>query len=361
MDQELFSPEENAARRKFHELFCTKYLYTGTKKGALNTDSWNANILWDILQSVHGQTILTPNDIETILQISGMYDASGELYFHFNDQTPLSKTILHAIAPYISTNAFVRGNQELQGRVFNSVATFYHSCCCNLDLPSEKIDCNEVYEAYQKWCTVNGMLVLSNRTFSKKMRECGCSPKKGYLNKKCGVMYYQMRLDRKEVTKVAQQTRKTEEKEAYEFDDRAENEDVIKNESFAEESISREAEVSDADDIRDCGTDVEDNEGDVGYKGAEDTSRSASDEPAIDEDGFDWESGEYVDNKASTGTHKSVPRELGTEVKRIFKQLKISYRLSPESFSRKDFEDALYSGGITPTEELFGEFIKYIQ
>ena len=364
MDNMLFSPEENAARRKFHELFCTKYLYTGAKKGALNTDSWNANILWDILGSVYGQTILTPADIETMLQMGGMYDSSGELYFHYSEQTPMSKTILHAISPYISTNAFIRGNQELQGRVSNSVASFYHACCCNLDIELQKRYCNDVYAAYQEWCTINGMLVMSSRTFSKKMRDCGCPPKKGYMDKKCGVMYYHIRLDEKEVNKIVQQTRtpeKFQEEDEFQNDAGAGVASVTQTASRAEEkvaTIKEESEIFVAGHLRNF-----DDDGSNDEIVTEDGSESSADESTIDEDGFDWEAGDYIPSrdKSVTGGSKGSTKELSPELKHVFKQLKITYRISPEHFSRKEFNQALEDCGIAPTDEIFEEFIKYVQ
>lgn len=368
MDKMLFSPEENAARRKFHELFCTKYLHTGTKKGALNADSWNANILWDILRHVQGQTILTPDDIETILQIGGMYDQAGELYFHFSEQTPMSKTILSAISPYISTNAFVRGNQELQGRVMNSVASFYKACCCNLEVSSEKRYCNDVYDAYREWCTINGLLVLSNRTFSKKMRECGCPPKKGYLDKKCGVMYYQIRLDVKEVTNIVKQTgtSQTNEEKGDSDNGRAKDQIVAEASNRTEEEVYTEAEDIITGSLRGFDDDVQ-NDAELTadeYGDPEDADEDGDprDADSFDEDGFDWGTGEYstaVDRPVSGGGQNGS-KGLKPEIKRVFRQLKITYRVAPEHFTREDFNKALQDEGILPADEIFGEFLKYV-
>ena len=177
----IFTEQEQLSRRQFHELFCTRYLYTGKRKGALNEDSWNSDILYDILRNVYSGNVLTPQDIEAILHVGGMFDADGNLFFHYREETPIIKEILYAMSPFITNAAFIRCKQKLSSDTTDSVAAFVVRCCTNPYQGNEKILVKDLFDYYTNWCALNGELASSKKVFSRRLSEIGFRIKKGYL------------------------------------------------------------------------------------------------------------------------------------------------------------------------------------
>ena len=402
----IFTEQENQSRRQFHELFCTKYLYTGKARGALNENSWTSDTLYDILRNVYEGTILTPQDIETILQIGGMYDADGKLFFHYREETPVIKEILYAMSPFITESSYIRLKQRLASGSNNSsdsIATFVKLCCTNTDIEPEKIPLKQLYEYYSYWCALNRELVTSKRVFSRRLSELGFSVKKGYVNGDSGILYAIIRLDKEEVNKDAQQERT--QAEAEEELDGAKSlrdvhgtgAEVLKHLVEGETSSLQEDEGGEDTSAVSRGSNGEHEEddgnhftvkpviyGDVKGGITEDADSGSVASNAGSEDNFDWSS-EDTDtedgddspaevNQAGAGQivipvfdifnrkdAEDFVRTLPYNIRMAFKQMKITYRIAPDEFEQEEFENVVRSLGINNVnmDDLFKLFLTY--
>ena len=386
----IFTEEEQRSRRQFHELFCTRFLYTGKKKGALNEDSWTADTLYDILRNAYSGNLLTPQDIEAMLQVGGMYDADGSLFFHYREDTPMVKEILYAMSPFITTKAFIRCKQRLAGPTADSVAAFVVRCCTNPSQGNEKMLIRELYDYYIQWCALNEEIPTSKKVFNRRLSEIGFRIKKGYLNGKSGVLYVMIRLDKEEANRNAKPQRAQTEETFRELTTAVQDvdgtgakvlEDLIEasTRSLPEDEGGQDATTS-------CRGSDDEHEADVRVGEVS----NASVEVTGYEDDFDWgatydddedddpEDGSDTPAKSTqTGTGEIiVPTSVTTKeeaeafiktlpynVRTTFKQMKITYRISPDDFGIDEFEPAVRSLGITDinVSELFRLFQLYAE
>ncbi|MFI3171143.1 MAG: primase-like DNA-binding domain-containing protein [Eubacteriales bacterium] len=186
----IFNDQENMFRRQFHEIFCTKYLITCKPEEAVHDDSWSPDILQDILLTLYPSNELTQTDIETILNIGGMYTVGNALCFTYQKETPMFPEMLSAIMPYITTEAFVKFKQSMQGRDADAVANFINCCCIETHEERISISKRDLYDAYLLYCDATQSKEVGSYTFHKRMETLGYPCKKGYLKGKCGVTYY---------------------------------------------------------------------------------------------------------------------------------------------------------------------------
>ena len=385
----IFTEEEQRSRRQFHELFCTRFLHTGKKKGALNEDSWTADTLYDILRNAYDGNLLTPQDIEAILQVGGMYDADGNLFFHYREDTPMIKEILYAMSPFITTKAFIRCKQRLGGPTADSVAAFVVRCCTNPSQGNEKMLIRELYDYYTNWCALNDEMPTSKKVFNRRLSEIGFRIKKGYINGKSGVLYVIIRLDKEEANRNAKPQRAQTEEAFRELAAAVRDVDgtgakVLEN--LIEASARRLSEDEGGQDAATSsrGSDDE-HEADVrvgeepglpdevaGYDDDFDWGATYDDEDDDPEDGSDApakpaqaRTGEIIVPISVTTKEEAEAfiKTLPYNVRSAFKQMKITYRISPDNFEMDEFEPAVRSLGITDinVSELFRLFQLYAE
>lgn len=203
-----YSPEERAARRQFFQLFCGKYLYECDKADAICAEPWTAEIMYDILQNLYPDNILTPTDIQTIIFMSGMLPRTRDhLYFGYHWDNGVSKEIITAIGPYISDEAYIKLNHTLRGALSTSAEEFYEACCMNPKIPERKITLAEAYDMYIRWCAANLKGGITKKLFVKILNKKGHRTLKGYINGKCGVNYVTMSIDEGRVEQYAEPRR----------------------------------------------------------------------------------------------------------------------------------------------------------
>lgn len=382
----IFEEKELQARRQFHELFGTKYLYTGPRNKALNEDSWNATILGDILHSMHSENPLTYEDIETIIQIGGMVDPKGEMYFHYQADTPMVKEVLTAISPYITKEAFVQCSQKLHGRAKDTVAEFMVKCC-TADVPAKRMEATELYSNYTTWCECNMLGAVSRHAFYVRMNALGIIKRKGYVNGRCGVTYYMVQLDEKEVLKDVQSCRKKTEEESQHVEEplryvvrprKAVPPEVVPEATESLPQLIEEADVATvdtgsdeqvADDVKEDGAvneRIEQNPSDDSVSDVPDTIDDAPDSPEpVEVVGVspDQADSPATDNKAGTGSPLTV-KKLPMHVRQCFRLMKITYRVAPEHFTQEEFQDTYAAASLPPIEgasieDLYQLFLDY--
>ena len=388
----IFTEQEQLSRRQFHELFCTRYLYTGKRKGALNEDSWTADTLYDILRGVYSNNELTPQDIEAILHVGGMFDTDGNLFFHYRDDTPIVKELLYAMSPYITTKAFIKFKQRMGGNSADSVAAFVVRCCTNPDQGNTKMLIGELYEYYTTWCALNDEIASSKKVFSRRLSEIGFRIKKGYVNGRSGVLYVMIKLD-KEAANTSVKPKRTQAEEAQRIYSTTALRDVDGTGAKVLEDLIKTSTRSLSEDegrqdiaASDGGSNVEHAE-DVRIGQEYGVSGQADEYLPGDDDDFDWgASDEYEDPEdrdsavgeiaaARTG-EIIVPVSVSTKeeaeafiktlpynIRTAFKQMKITYRISPDNFEMDEFEPAVRSLGIKDinVSELFRLFQLYAE
>lgn len=387
----IFTEQEQLSRRQFHELFCTKYLYTGKRKGALNEESWTADTLYDILRVVYTDNQLTPQDIEAILHVGGMFDADGNLFFHYRADTPIIKEILYAMSPFITNAAFIRCKQKLSSDTTDSVAAFVVRCCTNPEQGNEKILIKELYEYYTNWCVLNAELAVSKKVFSRRLSEIGFRIKKGYLNGNSGVLHVIIKLD-KEAANTSAKPQRTQTEEKAELECATALRDVDGTGAKVLEDLIKAAtsslpEDEGREDVTTGGRGS--NRKYAEDDGSDNATVSDGEEPAFDgsadEDDFDWGAddsdsedgddalGEVV---AARAREVMIPEGITTKeeaeafiktlpynIRTAFKQMKITYRISPDSVNMHEFELLVRSLGIVDNdvEKMFHVFVLYAE
>lgn len=400
----IFNEQEMKSRRQFHEIFCTRFLTTCDKKDALHAESWNSNILYDILHSIYKDNILVPKDIETILHISGMLDRQGEIYFKYCEETPTLGVMVNAMSNFITTKAYVRLKQQIDATSLNSVEVFVRVCCSNYNIPTSKILAAELYEHYLVWCSVKDCLSLSRKAFHKCIAESGITSRKGYLNGNSGIRYYVVRLDMQEVYGIGKPEGTSKEKDQKTSDgeqsiwdvDRTRNEiyaelistekrNVSQDEGREDSAASDGGDLSEYDenDFIDQTTDEiiscddiipsEDRSADaknsnivqpksltdfnfskIGSSAATESTKSGERSFADEDEG-----------RASAGSAIEVDppslqdrlMDLPTEIRQNFKLMKITYRIASEHFTFEDFKEGV---GVTKDlDALYELFLEY--
>lgn len=385
----IFTEQEQLSRRQFHELFCTRYLYTGSRKGALNEDSWTADTLYDILRNAYTNNQLTPQDIETMLHIGGMFDANGDLFFHYREDTPMIKEILYAMSPFISTKAFIKCKQRLGGLTADSVASFVVRCCTNPDQGNEKMLIRDLYDYYTNWCAINDELSTSKKVFNRRLSEIGFRIKKGYVNGKSGVLYVMIKLDKEAAVRNAKPQRAQTEEAFRELAATIRDvdgtgakvlEDLIETSTRSlPEDEGRQnpaAGLSGSDDEHEA--DVRVSEEHVmpdevaGYDDDFDWGATYDDEDDDPEDGSDTpakpaqaRTGEIIIPVSVTTKEEAEAfiKTLPYNVRTAFKQMKITYRISPNNFELDEFEPVVRTLGIKDinVSELYRLFQLYAE
>ncbi|MEG1543041.1 MAG: hypothetical protein RR382_00760 [Tannerellaceae bacterium] len=374
----IFNEEEMASRRQFHELFCTKFLYTGDKKGAINEDPWNNIVINDILHVLHDNNILTPQDIETMMQMGGMYDHNHEAYFHYHRETPIIQEILASISPFISQAAFVKFKQLLNGRSTDSVTEFIQRCCNDQKAEMSGVTTVELYELYSTWCTLNRMPISPRHVLYTRVKSLGFKHKKGYLNGACGVTYFMIKFNREEVTKIAQSEGEASE-EGQDADSRQSLRDVTrtgttvrkkanqgKTPDVLQDEVRQDTPAGSGGDFAEHATDGtasgeadrnDANDDGIGRPVDTDTESSTSDIP---------EPRDFAPTEAHPeGTDADIQtrvKKLPMELRQSFKLLKATYRVSPEHFTEEDFKQAIDLvdvSGLQEEQTLYGLFLEY--
>ena len=375
----IFNEEEMASRRQFHELFCTKFLYTGDKRGAINEDSWNNIVLSDILHTLHDKNLLTPQDIETMMQMGGMYDHNHEAYFHYQKDTPIFQEILSAISPFISQAAFVRFKQLLNGRSTDSVAEFVQRCCNDTKSEMIGITTVELYELYCTWCTLNRMPVSPRHVLYARMKSLGFKHKKGYLKGACGVTYFMIPFNHEEVLKVAQSEGETSEEEGQDANSEQPLRDVARTgTTVRKKAVERKA--SDVlpnevrqDDAASSGGDFAGDEangpdgGEAGGNDADDDGSGRDDIPSTGDTNIQLpkDRDRLFAEAHSEGTEADIQtriKKLPMELRQSFKLLKATYRIAPEHFTEEDFNEAINLADVSGLQEeqtLYNLFLEY--
>ena len=389
----IFPEKEQRARRQFHELFCTRYLYTGKKKGALNEDSWTADTLYDILRNFYNDTILTPQDIETMLHVGGMFDAEGKLFFHYREDTPIVQELLHAISPFITTQAFIRFKQRLGGTSADSVAAFVVRCCTNPDQGNTKMLIRDLYDYYTAWCALNNEVATSKKVFNRRLSEIGFRIKKGYVNGRSGVLYITIKLD-KEAANTSAKPKRTPAEEAElgcaaplrNVDGTGAKvlEDLIKTSegSLPEDEGRQDIAASSGGSYLQHETNVRNyeevvqsdaaDEAVAGYDDDFDWGASYDDGDDDSEDGFDSPAkphptgaGEIIIPLSVTTKEdaEAFVKTLPYNIRTAFKQMKVTYRISPDNFELAEFEPVVRTLGIKDlnVSELFKLFRLYAE
>lgn len=387
----IFTEQEQLSRRQFHEIFCTKYLYTGSKRGALNEDTWTADTLHDILHGIYSSNLLTPQDIEAILHLGGMFDADGNLFFHYRSDTPMIKEILYAMSPYITKRAYIECKQKMGGADNNSVKNFVVRCCTNPDQGNEKVTLKDLYEHYSTWCALNFELTVSKKVFSRQLSEIGFRIKKGYIDGNSGVLYVVIKLDKEAVNTHVKSSRKAEEEKEYQLngattfrDDDGTGAKVLEDlvqaaarsvpedegrEDIAasrggsyfqhEEDVRSGAESGQSDQV---GGDISGDEDDFDW-GATDESVDAEDGSDAATETAATRAGEIVIPVGITTKEEAEAfvKTLPYEIRMAFKQMKITYRISSDDMEMEEFEHIVRSLGITDinVSELFRLFLLY--
>lgn len=374
----IFNEEEMVSRRQFHELFCTKYLYTGEKKDAINEDSWNNIVINDILHTLYENNVLTPQDIETMMQLGGMYNHNHETYFHYHAGTPIFKEVLSAMSPFITQAAFVRFKQLLNGRSMDSVAEFIQRCCNNTHAEMIGVSSVELYELYCTWCALNRFPVSARHVLYARMSAVGFKRKKGYLNGACGITYFMVRMNREEVLTDAQpegaQTEEGQEPDSVQS---------FRNVSRAGAKVRKEPVIKETPDVLpdEVGQDIAAGSGGDLAEHVEDGAVSETadisntpdevDGPTIDTDTEDTviqlpEDKDGVLTEAhpeGTGTDiQARVKKLPMELRQCFKLLKATYRISPEHFTEEDFNQsvsALDASVLQEDQTLYDLFLEY--
>jgi len=374
----IFNEEEMSSRRQFHELFCTKFLYTGDKKGAINEDSWNNIVINDILHVLYDSNVLTPQDIETMMQLGGMYDNNHEAYFHYHRETPIFQEILSAISPFITQAAFVRFKQLLNGRSTDSVAEFLQRCCNDPNVAFSGVTTVELYELYRTWCALNRMPVSPRHILYARVKALGFKHKKGYLNGACGVTYFMVKLNREEVTNIVQSQGAQEEEEQG-----TDSEQSFRNVSRArtavrEKVIERKAPDVLQDEVRtDTPTGRGGNSEEYATDGADGTivdennttdNDGGRDNISIAEDTIiqlPKDRDQLFAEAHSEGTGTDIQariKKLPMELRQCFKLLKATYRIAPEHFTEEDFKQAVGTVDVSELQEeqpLYDLFLEY--
>lgn len=415
----IFSPQEMEARRQFHRLFCTNLLHTCAPSKALHDSPWDSGVLWDILQHVYENNPLTPDDIETIVQISGMINAQGDLWFTVEKGAPLFKEFIVAISPYITNNNYVILKMRLGGTAGGTnVPLFYQDCCTDPKAPYVRVRQLDAYRLYEEWCRIHREQSVNRKTFRREFELCGVTSKKGYLEGKCGQSYYSLHLTVPE-EKVYEPKRTTpkyqEEKlpalpqvdfgrgsedaevdvvetetrvpilQEPEVDNAAPVGDVRKDETVVVETLFYDGPVDnllgedeDGGDVPDSSEEWEDtpNGDDGGVDGdgefPEDFGRDEADDGAWDDNEYEDSGSEAPAEAAGDGAKedaeriKAAVRSLPKNVREFFKLMKITYLVNPMNFRYEDFEDYAMAEDIltadpTQMKDLFTLFLSYAQ
>lgn len=387
----VFNVLEMRSRHQFHELFCTKYLYTGARGQALNDTPWNATILNDIVQTLYPGNVLTPNDIEAILNVGGFYDNTAELYFHYHDNTPLTRDILSAISPYITQEAYVLSMQKLLGNVDNSGEIFIKLCCMRLNKKPIRVPAKELYTLYQEWCTINGLFVLSKRAFNSTLINMGIKRGKGYVDGSSGIDFFMVRLSMEEEDWHVESPPKKASEQKGEDGEKSLRDVARRREKICgpviqyEESSVPSAEGGKNTSTGSTGVDVVD--GTTGRTASADDTASPSNPD--NEDDFDWgaEDGNGEDTTtfingtatdadparlSTPGEKVEIPEQLSQfnklplDVRQFCKMMKITYKVAPEHFTQQDFTQAYKLSGLATLQEkqlnkLYILFLEYVE
>ena len=372
----VFEQKEVLARQQFHSLFCADKLYSGVEQDAVNDQPWNEQIMWEILTRIYPANPLTPADISTIMQLCGMYREQG-LYFHYRDEQ-MPKFLIAALSPYITNKAFVKYSQEVQGTV-DTVKMFLKACCCNPKIKAIRVSTKDFYDIYSTWCVANMLVPMGKIVFAKYLKRIGYKITKGYVKGKCGVAFVMVAIDMERVNQFyerpAQEQERTEKEELHSEDDswreaQSRAEDVLER----QEEASREAD--DGSDVRygtgddqDVRKDTRTGTPDIGDRGTGDQDIGASGDGVADD------AGSSADQTDAEGTgHEPVAEsvravnptlervnKLPMALRRMFKELKMTYRVSPEHFNFDDFDVAVNNLGMKCDDYLRDLFQDYIE
>lgn len=387
----IFNEKEQEARRQFFRLFCTDLLHRCLPTKAIHADPWNADILWDILRNVHEDNPLVPSDIETIIQICGMADKSGYLWFTYDNPTPMFPELLAACSPYMTSDAYSKSKLALVGKdSSSSVYQFFNTCCRSSFAKITRVAHADLYRMYTEWCYQHKLAPTTPRAFRNDLVFQGVKAKKGYVDGKSGCAYYLVALDlRDEVwNSEPQRTEESRAQAAKEQDvawRRNEARPVAPRRTKEKVPVLQEPENPVAECEGDFGHDEEpDVENDWGYE--EDRDVDGTSEVLNPEDGDDGR-----DNPLSEDRHDSTEKSCGDQsepepkryyakgdsvkervkaldpaIRRFFKLMKITYRVNPDNFKFQDFQKYARMEGIfysddKALEDLFRLFVDYAE
>lgn len=394
-----YSPEERIARRQFFQLFCGNYLYECERGEALSEEPWTPEIIHDILITVYPDNPLTPSDIQTIIFLSGMLPRNRDhLYFGYRWESGITREIISAIGPYITNEAYIKLNHTLRGAMATSVEEFYEACCMNVKVPERKISVGDAYDLYIRWCAANFKGGMTKKMFVKLMNKRGHRTLKGYINGKCGVNYLVMSIDEGRVDQFAEPRREAFQRKTQtvkksmdavrpidgrrtEGPDEASSREassVLPSESQREvESIQKGGDDNHGEDRKEDGVHGITNEIEGVPSGFDIPVNSSQDaiggstEDAYGRSTETQSSGNGLEptQKSIGGESRRIPAEdirrrvnhLPKEQRDAFKELKFTYRASPELPTIEDFRENCKNWGFDGTQELFNMFLEYLR
>lgn len=383
----IFGPQEMMSRKQFYHLFCSKYIYAGERKGALNDQPWNAQIMYEILHKMFPQNILVPDDIEAITQIVGMWEPEG-VYFHCHENEPLAEPVLRAISPYISEAAYLRYAIKMPG-MMDTVAEFYKHCCCTRGVTPERVPLKDLHAAYTTWCAMNILEPYSKSVFVKRSKALGYVYRKGYVDKKHGIQYMLVALDRSKVGEVIEEQSQQEAAEEREVQEsipgfnsggtpEVGEDDVVQrpqeatrkaltggngiveqvsggNEPVSFPNIAADEDPEDGGD----GSTADPSEAlrGAGIDGIPDGEAECDDNSAGSESGSSEEGA--GDQPATQLDTISRVNKLPLQLRRAFKELKMTYRVTSGNVTDEDVVAAITAIGLKADEYTVGLFFDY--
>lgn len=282
------------------------------------------------------------------------------------------------------------------------MAAFLKCCCTNTQIEPEKLPIKQCYEYYEYWCALNKEILVSKRVFSRRLAEIGFSVKKGYVDGNSGILYVVLRLDREEVNSIAQQER-TSAKAEEELDGAKSLRDVhgtgaevlkhlvegekshISEDEGGEDSpaVSGGGNSEYEEDVR-GGIPINPNLEDRDNGVTTDADAGQSTGNSNNEDDFDWSSEDSdtedgydsTDEFDTTGTEQIIVpdcidkedaeafiKTLPYNIRTALKQMKVTYRISPDALRQDEFCSMLLAAGVANMdfERLYDVFERYAQ